>query len=126
MISADRDALVCDLAETYGIFDFKALPVDLLATLCVGLRADSRIKMRMNETKVTRVEMLLAACLDRLSMLWWAQTEDGHANQNRPKSILAALTGEPEAQQSNVESFASADDFISKWESITGVKYGQR
>lgn len=47
MYRADRDALLCDLAETYHVYDFRALPVSTLAVLCFGLREDSRIKMQM-------------------------------------------------------------------------------
>lgn len=123
MISEDRDALLCDLAETYGIFDFRALPVSTLATLAVGLRDDSRIKMKMHGTNVSRIETLLAAAVDRLSMLWWAKTEDGHHNTNRPKSMLSILIGEPQKQESDVEAFDSGDEFDSAWKRITGVKH---
>lgn len=68
MLRTDRDALICDLAETYGIFDYRALPVPLLATLASGLREDSRIKMRLSGQTVTRTEMLLAAAVDGLSL----------------------------------------------------------
>lgn len=124
MISADRDALLCDLAETYGIFDFRALPVPALATLCVGLREDSRIKMRLSGAKASRSETLLAAAVDRLSMLWWAKTEDGAKNVNRPRSLLAVITGEPEKEDSGVVSFDTADAFESAWHKITGVNHG--
>ena len=33
MIASSEDALVCDMAETYGVFDYRALPVPLLAKL---------------------------------------------------------------------------------------------
>lgn len=124
MISADRDALICDFAETYGIYDFRALPVSTLATLAVGLRDDSRTKMQMNGLKVTRLETLMAAAVDRLSMLWWAKTEDAKNNTNRPKSMLAILMGTKEKTSGNVEAFESGDEFESAWERITGVKHG--
>lgn len=124
MISADRDALLCDMAETYGIYDLRALPVSTLATLAVGLRDDSRIKMHMHGTKISRIETLLAAAVDRLSMLWWAKTEDARNNANRPKSMLSILIGDPENQENgNVEAFESGDEFESAWERITGVKH---
>lgn len=123
MISADRDALVCDLAETYGIFDFRALPVSLLATLAVGLRDDSRIKMRLAGAKVPRSELILAAIVDRLSMLLWAQTEDGRKGVNRPRSVFVAIQGD-EKKDGPMESFDSADDFESAWTKITGVSHG--
>lgn len=124
MISEDRDALLCDFAETYGIYDFRALPAFTLATLAVGLRDDSRIKMKMHGTRITRTETLLAAAVDRLSMLWWAKTEDGQNNVNRPKSMLSILNEEPAKQESNIETFESGDEFESAWERITGVKHG--
>ena len=123
MISADRDALICDFAETYGIYDFRALPLSLVATLASGLRDDSRIKMRLSGTKASKTEILLAAAVDRLSMLLWAQTEDGRNNVNRPKSILAIITGD-ENDEKSISSFESAADFEKKWEEITGVKHG--
>ena len=123
MISTDRDALVCDFAETYGIYDFRALPVHLLATLAVGLRDDSRIKMRLVGAKVSRTEIMLAAALDRLSLLWWAQTESGRNNVNRPASILSIIMGE-KGKQADVETFDTADEFESAWTKITGVSHG--
>lgn len=123
MISANRDALLCDMAETYGIYDLRALPVSTLATLAVGLRDDSRIKMHLHGAKISRIETLLAAAVDRLSLLWWAKTEDARHGANRPKSMLSILIGEPEKQDSNVEAFESGDEFESAWERITGVKH---
>lgn len=124
MISEDRDALICDLAETYGIYDMKALPVSTLATLSVGLREDSRIKMKQAGRKISRIEMLLAAALDRLSMLWWSKTEDAKQNANRPVSILSILMGSAQPE-SDVESFDTAEEYETAWEEITGVKHGR-
>ena len=63
MLAADRNAVICDLAETYGILDYKALPVPLLATLCSGLRETSRIKLRLSGMSVPSDVMLLAAAV---------------------------------------------------------------
>ena len=41
MMALDREALLCDLAETYGIYDVRALPVSTLAVLASGLRENS-------------------------------------------------------------------------------------
>lgn len=97
MIAADEDALICDLAETYGVLEYRTLPVRLLATLAAGLREDSRIKRRMQDTRLPPDTMLLAAAVDRLSFLAWAQTEDARHGLNRPRSVLEALTGEQPA-----------------------------
>lgn len=124
MLSADREALICDLAEVYGVFDHRALPVSLLATLSAGLRDDSRIKRKIYGMKLTRTEMLLAAMVDRLSLLLWLNTDAGRKGENQPASILDVLMGN-EADDKQVEGFETAEEFENAWEQITGVKYGR-
>ena len=88
----------------------------MAAVLCVGLRNDSRVKMKISETKLTLDQMLFARMIDELSFQSWAQTKDGQKNRNRPKSLLKELTEEKEEEY---EKFATADDFLSAWENIT-------
>lgn len=123
MLKADREALVCDLAETYGIFDHRAVPVKLLATLASGLREDSRIKMRLSGSRVPRRELLLAAAVDRLSLLVWSMSEDAKHGTNRPKSLVAAFMEETE-DSGEVMAFDSAEDFEAAWAKVTGVHHG--
>lgn len=123
MLIADRDALVCDLAETYGIFDYRAVPVKLLATLASGLREGSRIKMCLSGSKVSRSDLLLAAAVDRLSLLVWSMSEDAKHGTNRPKSLVAAFMEETD-DSSDVMAFDSAEDFEATWAKITGVHHG--
>ncbi len=121
MISADENALICDLAETYGIFDYRALPVALLATLCVGLRDNSRIKMRLAGAKATRSEVMLAAIVDRLSLLLWCKTEDGRNGVNRPASMAALLLGDSlQREEPDVVAFTTPEDYLAAWARITG------
>jgi len=124
MLSADRDALICDLAEVYGIFDHKALPVSLLATLSVGLREDSRIKQKLSGMHLSRMEQLMAATVDRLSMLVWMNSEDGRKGENRPTSVLGVLMGE-EPEEKPVEGFETAEEFEAEWAKRTGVSHGR-
>lgn len=124
MLATEREALICDLAETYGIFDYRALPARLLATLAVGLREDSRIKMRIEGQRVPRSELLLAAVLDKLSMIAWFLSEDGQKNVNRPTSMVEVLLGEPSSQASAIESFDTAEQFEQEWKRRTGVAHG--
>ena len=108
MHKTDEDALICDFAETYQIYDYRQLPPTRAAVLAVGLRDSSRIKMMLSNTTVTPDIMLLAATVDRLSLLVWAQTKDAEKGRNRPKSILESLT----PKESKTVSFASGEDFI--------------
>ena len=52
MVALDEDALICDFAETYHIYDYRRLPVEYAATLAYGLRENSRIRMVQSGLKV--------------------------------------------------------------------------
>lgn len=109
MIATDEDALICDLAETYHIYDYKSLPLTKVATFSVGLREDSRIKMKMNDLRFSLQDTLLALTADRLSQLVWMNSEDGRQGINRPKSILMGLLGEVEEKENL--SFDTPEEF---------------
>ena len=113
MLAADRDALICDLAETYHILDMTALPVPLLATLAAGLRGDSRIRLAMSGETATTGDLLQAAMLDRLTMLCWMQSKDGANGRRRPPSVVAAISGKDNTKQPNSKpvAYATPDDF---------------
>lgn len=118
MIAADEDALVCDFAETYHIYDYKALPVSYAAALACGLGPDSRIKMAISGAKIPTSMAIQAAIMDRLSLLLWIQTEDGAKGRNHPKSLLDELTSEK--QENQVDAFASGDEFMRMWAMLAG------
>ena len=109
MLAKDEDAVICDFAETYHVLDYRALDLPLAATLAAGLAPDSRIMRKMSGATLPTATLLLASAVDNLAFLAWAQTEDGQKNVNRPKSILAALTGE--TKKPETLSFASAAEF---------------
>ena len=112
MIHADRSALICDLAETYGIFDMGSLPARTVAILASGLRENSRIKMKLTGTKVGNDLLLLAYAVDRLGILIWQQTKDGSKGRNQPESIADKLLGidvGPKIHRANT--FRSPEEF---------------
>lgn len=105
----DETALICDFAETYHIYDYRALPVRQAAALAAGLGEDSRIVMEMNGIKHPLRTIYLAEMVDALNILVWFQTENGQKNINRPASVLASLMGdEPETEE---QGFTSGEDF---------------
>ena len=91
MIKIDENALICDLAETYHIYNYRQLPPSMVAIFAIGLRDDSRIKMKLSNSKVPPNIMLLAGIIDKLNILIWQNTEDGRKGRNKPKSILDEL-----------------------------------
>ena len=119
MMAADEDALACDFAETYGILDMRALPAGKLATLAAGLRGNSRIKLRLAGAAAPIDALLLAAAVDRLSFLVWAQTRDGAKGRRRPGYILQAILGEGAAARP-IQAYRSGEDFSAAWARITG------
>ncbi|MGG5373529.1 DUF5361 domain-containing protein [Enterococcus sp. AZ196] len=110
MIRLDEDALICDLAETYQIYDYKQLPALSVAVFSCGLREDSRIKMKIAGQSVSFETMLLAGISDRLSFLVWSKTKDAQKGKNRPTSIIEILNGKPASQKKEVV-FDSSEDF---------------
>ena len=111
MIKEDEEALICDLAETYQIYNYKQLPLTQVAVYAVGLRENSRIKMKLSGQKVPIETLLLAGILDRLSALVWFKTEDGQKGRNRPTMILDSLMSNKKNNDSDVIVFDSGEDY---------------
>lgn len=89
MLSLDKNAVICDLAETYNIYDYKRVPGRLLGTLVAGLGDNSRIGKKVNGVRGTVTEVLLAQILDGVRFLCWAQTEDGRKGRHQPQSVAS-------------------------------------
>lgn len=113
--------MICDLAETYKIYDYRAFSPSLVGTLCVGLRNDSRVKMTLTGQKITLDQMLMARMCDELAFQSWAKSKDGQRNRNRPKSILKSLTEEKEEE---LTAYRTADEFERAWAEIVGQANG--
>lgn len=117
-IRLDKNALICDFAETYNLYDFKLLPPEKVAVLAIGLRDDSRIKMKKAGLKQPINTLLLAAAVDRLSVLVWSKTKDAQNGSNRPVSIFAKLVGIE--KDNNIKSYDSAEEFEKARQRIVG------
>ena len=115
MIALDEDALLCDMAETYHIYNMYEMPALYIATLAKGLRENSRIVMAINGLKVDVKTLLLAHIADNSAINVWFQTEDGQKGQNRPPSMVKILTGKAEEKIG----FESGDDFDEEWRRLT-------
>lgn len=112
MINTDESALICDFAETYHIYDYRSLPVSLAAIFAVGLRDDSRIKMKMNGARVPLDTLISAMISDKIGHLIWMMSEDGQNGKNQPSRLTNILIGiEPEQRESDVLTFESPEAF---------------
>ena len=112
MVAEDRDALICDFAEYYHIYDFESMRPSRAAIYAWGLPEDSRIKRALNKQPVTTDILLKAAMVDRLSILVWSKTEDAQKGKNQPPSIVDKLMQtEKKEVKSEITSFASINDY---------------
>ena len=123
MIKLDEDSLICDFAETYGIHDFRSLPLRTAATLAAGLGKGSRIKLKMSGLKYPIETILLASAVDRLSYLVWFKTKDAAKGRRQPKMFMDILLSEPKKKEE--KAFLTADDFEKRRKEILeGIRDG--
>ena len=109
MIAFDKSALLCDMAETYGIYDLRSLPVRTTATLAAGLREDSRIMMKMRGAKAPRTDILKAMIYDMIRGYMWAQGM--YKGDEPPLSIADVLLGKELESDTELESFNSVEEY---------------
>lgn len=105
MVTEYPDELTCDMAETYGIFDIKRVPVRLLATLAVGLRDDSRVKRAKSKTIIDDKVIMLAYIVD---LLRGVKFED----ENSLRRYYLMPDGQPD--QKDYEVYSSPEEFMER------------
>lgn len=110
--------MICDLAETYHIVNYRELPVRTLAALVTGFRANSRTKMKMTGQRYPDNILIQALVFDRLTQLVWMNSEDGRRNRNRPASLYEQLTKEPKKEEIMV--FDSGEEFDRAYAAAAG------
>ena len=118
MIQEGEDDLICDLAETYGIYNYKSLPVQLVATFSYGLSENSRIKRKLRGEKETTEQYqqrILIAIFDRINWLAWSRSEDAANNVNMPESLYDKIYNPHKDDDKKVVSFRSGEDFMKEW-----------
>lgn len=79
-----------------------------MAILAAGLREDSRSAMSIGGMRVNPKDLMIAAAVDRLSLLVWSKTKDAEKGRKRPKSIVDVITKE---EKNEFMSFATVEDF---------------
>lgn len=123
MMNEARDEFICDMAETYRIYDIKAYPVSFIATLAAGLGIDSRTRKKMDGRNYGNSELLLSLIFDKVNWLCWTKTKDAEHKKNMPESLYAILTG-TNKQKEEVTSFTTAEDFEKRRKELIGDKDG--
>lgn len=116
MLSNYPDELVCDMAETYGVFDIYRLPVRTLATLAVGLRDNSRVMMAKSGRLTDDKTVLLSCIVDLLR-----GTSPSDPNSMTARCYAAGAFSKKQTAPSNDkhEIFNGPEDFRARWKEIT-------
>lgn len=112
MLKTDEDALVCDFAETYHIYNWRSLPVRTAATLAAGLRDTSRIHLKMAGMPCSFERLLLAGVFDAARVANWQRTKDGQTGRSKPEMVVRQIlkSGQKNDEQA-VEAFTDGDAF---------------
>lgn len=116
MVGLDEDALTCDFAEVYHVYDWRSLPARTAATLAMGLGPDSRIMRKLSGVPITMETLLLATIADALHILVWQNTKAGARGCNRPALIAEKLLD----VQKEEEGFDSIEAFKAWRDEMTG------
>ena len=116
VIDKCEELMICDLAETYHLFNYKEYPPLLVGTLVFGLKDDSRTKLFLSDQKQSLDRILFARMVDELSFLSWANSKDGQKNRNRPKSVLQTLLGIEKKEE--YATFDTYEEFQQMWNAI--------
>lgn len=113
--------MICDFAETYGIFNWRALPARRAATLAAGLRPDSRCHMRTEGVKAQLGESLEAMIHDDLTAILYVMSR-GKKHGHKPEFIAHDLIYGK--KNSNIyKGFRTAEDFEAEWQHLTGGEH---
>lgn len=120
MMEVDEDALICDFAETYNIYDIYQYPCDYVATLAAGLRSNSRIMVKLSGLRITPELFTMCDIADSLRILRWWKTKDGQKGRNMPPMLLEAFSGENKTDENEeIRGFKSGEDFLKEWKRLT-------
>ena len=110
IIARHEDLMICDLAETYGILDYRRLPPRMVATLVSGLRDTSRLVMEHSGSQANTEYVLLAYIADKIANLVWMFSDDGRAGKNAPERILPIITGQKKPEE-RVSGYRTPEEF---------------
>lgn len=117
MIETDESALICDFAETYHIYDYRALPVSYAATLAYGLRGDSRIRLKLGEVREEVPCFISAAkAADCLALFVNSLREEP---EECPALLTDIIYGRGQKEEKKKTSYSSGEDFRNAWANLT-------
>ena len=116
LVSRCEDELICDMAETYHVLNWRELPLKTAAILASGLHQESRSMRKLTGQKLSSLEYIQLAILDELRLLVYSRTEDAKTGKNKPKSLLMKMLRQEE--QPKTLSFRTPEEFEARMQKI--------
>ena len=108
-MASDRGDFICDLAETYGIYDYRKVPVHLLGTYAAGLGHNTRIGMKRRGVTAPADVILLAQLYELILTIAWSFKKK---KESLPKTPLDEfIVGEKAETKKELKGFSSANAF---------------
>lgn len=115
------DALICDFAQFYHVYDINSLDVRTAAILMSGLPKESRLVRELTGNKPDQETLLMASILDTARNIEYAVFQS-HSKKKlkRPQSVVKKLLGieDGEKRQNDVQGFGTAEEFNAVWNRI--------
>lgn len=119
MIATDEDALICDMAETYHIYEYRSLSPRMAAIFSCGLRDDARIKLALAGVRYPLDTLLNVLTYDAVSWLRWSQSKAAHDGGEPPERLYDTLLGlVRDTKDNDVLTFDSPEAFEAAREMI--------
>ena len=117
---SQKDALICDFAQFYHIYDIDSLHPQYAAILACGLPEDSRIMRERRESVAEPDSLLLATIVDELNMIIWILGNGKGNGIPLPESIFEKISGISVGTKDGNTKFESGYDFEREWQALTG------
>lgn len=109
-IHNDENALICDYAEYYHVYDFRRLPARYAAILASGLRAESRSVMAMSSQTIRPNTQLLINLVDELQIVMYQQRAVAGSKHNPKPTLIMDKIKEQQTKKKN-EAFDTPEEF---------------
>lgn len=109
-----KNAFICDLAETYQIYDWRQIPIRTLGILAAGLRYNSRVVLEESGEDYPLDTLILASIADTTRYLLYSL--GAKKGDPLPPSIVESLRNEPEEKEE--QTYLTGDDFQAAREAI--------
>lgn len=99
------------MAQTYGVIDWRSLPLHTAAALAAGLGPGSRCEGARSGLRVSVSDFIAALCADRLALLLHFLT----GSDAKPVLLSQEMIARREAEPEESGRFASGEEFLAWW-----------